>query len=85
MKQQNVVKKLTILAVLVLAVFGTFLMAKPVRAAESGQVTVTGYRLSVIQLCLAGALFGESGKGKGGTPGFDHGSGITGCCHAAGV
>ena len=44
MKQQNVVKKLTILAVLVLAVFGTFLMAKPVRAAESGQVTVTGYR-----------------------------------------
>ena len=44
MKQQNVVKKLTILAVLALAVFGTFLMAKPVRAAESGQVTVTGYR-----------------------------------------
>ena len=37
-------EKLTILAVLVLAVFGTFLMAKPVRAAESGQVTVTGYR-----------------------------------------
>lgn len=44
MKQQNAAKKLTILAVLALAVFGTFLMAKPVRAAESGQVTVTGYR-----------------------------------------
>ena len=30
--------------ILFLAVFGTFLMAKPVRAAETGQVTVTGYR-----------------------------------------
>ena len=75
MKQQNAVKKLTILAVLALAVFGTFLMAW----------TGDGDRLSVIQLCLAGALSGESGKGKGGAPGFDHGSGITGCCHAAGV
>ena len=53
--------------------------------AGSGEWTGDGDRLSVIQLCLAGALFGESGKGKGGTPGFDHGSGITGCCHAAGV
>lgn len=44
MKQQNTAKKLTVLAVLVLAVFGTFLMAKPVHAAESGQVTVTGQR-----------------------------------------
>lgn len=44
MKQQNAAKKLIILAVLVLEVFGAFLMAKPVHAAESGQVTVTGQR-----------------------------------------
>lgn len=44
MKQQNAVKTFAILTIFLLAVFGTFLMAKPVQASESGQVTVTGER-----------------------------------------
>ena len=44
MKQQNAAKTFAILAIFLLAVFGTFLMAKPVQASESGQITVTGER-----------------------------------------
>ena len=44
MKKRSMLRKCTFLMILFLAVFGTFLMAKPVRAAETGQVTVTGYR-----------------------------------------